>query len=391
MSASNRKTDENNVPWDGAKKYQVFARKYRPQNFEELLGQEHLVRTIRNAILQGRLANAYLFIGPRGVGKTSVARILAKSLNCKDGPTVNPCGKCQACEQIEGGNSLDVLEIDGASNNGVEQIREIRENSRYLPSLGLFRIYLIDEVHMLSPAAFNALLKTLEEPPPHVKFLLATTESHKVPPTVLSRCQRFDLRPIKEEVITAHLLKIAASEGFKLSFEAASVISRASEGGMRDAESMLDQMVSFCDGDVTESSVLVSMGLVSHADVKALAAAIVKNDAASALGVVEKIAGEGKDMGTLLEELSDLFGEWLLCGVTGALPEKWPLPDGLPSVPSEPPRLAEVAALLAETKAGLRFVVDKKMPLEMAVLKSVDILHTATVDEVLEALGNLKN
>lgn len=236
--------------------YQVFARKYRPQLFEEVLGQDAVVRTLRNAIKSGRLAHAYLFVGPRGVGKTSTARILAKALNCVNGPTETPCGQCDPCREIAAGISLDVLEIDGASNNGVEQVRELRENVRFLPTRGQFRIYLIDEVHMLSGPAFNALLKTLEEPPPHVKFLFATTEAHKLPATIISRCQRFDLQPIRDEVAAQHLLSIAKQENVVLDPAAAEVIARASEGGMRDAESMLDQVVSFCGDKVTEADVL---------------------------------------------------------------------------------------------------------------------------------------
>ena len=236
--------------------YQVFARKYRPQLFEEVLGQDPVIRTLRNAIKNERLAHAYLFVGPRGVGKTSTARIFAKALNCVDGPTETPCGTCDPCREIAAGNNLDVLEIDGASNNGVEQVRELRENVRFLPTRGKFRIYLIDEVHMLSTAAFNALLKTLEEPPAHVKFLFATTEARKLPATIISRCQRFDLQPIRDEVAAAHLLTIAQSEKITLDPAAAEVIARAAEGGMRDAESMLDQVVSFCGDHVKEEDVL---------------------------------------------------------------------------------------------------------------------------------------
>ena len=189
--------------------YQVFARKYRPQTFDDLVGQAHVTRTLKNAVEQNRLAHAYLFVGPRGIGKTSTARILAKALNCVNGPTTTPCGVCDSCKEITGGNSLDVLEIDGASNNGVEQVRELRDNVRYAPSKGHFKIYIIDEVHMLTSAAFNALLKTLEEPPPHVKFIFATTEPQKVLPTILSRCQRFDLHRIPANLIAQHLQFIA--------------------------------------------------------------------------------------------------------------------------------------------------------------------------------------
>ena len=196
--------------------YQVFARKYRPQTFDDLVGQAHVTRTLKNAVEQNRLAHAYLFVGPRGIGKTSTARILAKALNCVNGPTTTPCGDCDSCKEITQGNSLDVLEIDGASHNGVEQVRELRDNVRYVPSKGHFKIYIIDEVHMLTSAAFNALLKTLEEPPPHVKFIFATTEPQKVLPTILSRCQRFDLHRIPANLIADHLQYIAGEENVTL-------------------------------------------------------------------------------------------------------------------------------------------------------------------------------
>ena len=212
--------------------YQVFARKYRPQDFDSVVGQEHITRTLKNAIQQNRLAHAYLFVGPRGVGKTSTARILAKALNCVKAPTVNPCGECDACREIAQGISLDVLEIDGASNNGVEQVRELRENVRFAPTRGKFKIYIIDEVHMLTSAAFNALLKTLEEPPPHVKFIFATTEPQKVLATILSRCQRFDLRRIPAAAIVKHLQFIAGKELITLDEGAAVSIARGAEGGL---------------------------------------------------------------------------------------------------------------------------------------------------------------
>jgi len=233
--------------------YQVFARKYRPQNFDDVLGQDHVTQTLKNAIQRQRLAHAYLFVGPRGTGKTSTARILAKSLNCVHGPTVNPCGICDSCKEISQGLSLDVLEIDGASNNSVDQVRELRENVRFAPVRGKYKIYIIDEVHMLTQQAFNALLKTLEEPPAHVIFVFATTEPHKVLPTILSRCQRFDLRRIPAQMIAKHLSYIAKKEEVTLTQEAAEAIAVAAEGGLRDAESMLYQLVAFCGNAISES------------------------------------------------------------------------------------------------------------------------------------------
>ena len=225
--------------------YLVLARKYRPRTFAELVGQEHVVRTLSNSISEGRLAHAFLFVGPRGIGKTSTARILAKALNCPGGPKIDFNPDDDVCIEIAEGRSLDVLEIDGASNNSVEQVRELRESVRFGPTRGQFKIYYIDEVHMLSNAAFNALLKTLEEPPPHVKFIFATTEAQKILPTILSRCQRFDLRPIPTETIAQHLLHIATLEGITLEQTAAWAIAKGADGGMRDAQSMLDQLVAF--------------------------------------------------------------------------------------------------------------------------------------------------
>src|SRR6266404_4832404 len=244
--------------------YEVFARKYRPQTFDDLVGQPHVSRTLKNAVAQNRLAHAYLFVGPRGVGKTSTARILAKSLNCIKGPTITPCGVCDNCREIAGGNSLDVIEIDGASNNSVEDVRQLRENVRYAPAKGRYKIYLIDEVHMLSSAAFNALLKTLEEPPEHVKFIFATTEPQKVLPTILSRCQRFDLHRIPANLIAQHLQFIAGKEKITLAPAAAHAIAKVADGGLRDAESMLDQLVAFCGEQVSEADVLSVFGFTSQ-------------------------------------------------------------------------------------------------------------------------------
>ena len=268
--------------------YEVFARKYRPQTFDDLVGQNHVSQTLKNAVEQNRLAHAYLFVGPRGVGKTSTARILAKALNCVNGPTVTPCGVCDNCKEIAAGNSLDVIEIDGASNNSVEDVRELRDNVRYAPAKGRYKIYLIDEVHMLSSAAFNALLKTLEEPPPHVKFIFATTEPQKVLPTILSRCQRFDLHRIPAKLIAQHLQYIAKQEKITLEPAAAHAIARGAEGGLRDAESMLDQLVAFCGDPISEGDVLKVFGFTSEQTVADLTDRILRSATAEAIELVHE-------------------------------------------------------------------------------------------------------
>ena len=251
--------------------YQVIARKYRPQRFSDVVGQEHVTQTLGNAIAQSRIAHAYLFVGPRGTGKTTIARIFAKCLNCTGGPKADFPKDDPKCMEIAEGRSLDVLEIDGASNNGIEEIRELRDTVKYAPASSKFKIYIIDEVHMLTKEAFNALLKTLEEPPAHVKFMFATTEPEKVLPTILSRCQRFDLRRIPSALITKHLAHIAELENVKIDAAALDAIARGAEGGMRDAESTLDQLISFCGEKIEEADVLSMFGLTAQGQILELA------------------------------------------------------------------------------------------------------------------------
>src|SRR5438309_6450467 len=292
--------------------YQVFARKYRPQRFADVVGQEHVTQTLTHAIEQKRIAHAYLFCGPRGTGKTTIARIFAKCLNCTGGPKVDFDDNDSKCQEIAEGRSLDVLEIDGASNNGVEQVRELRETCKYSPASSKFKIYIIDEVHMLSTAAFNALLKTLEEPPEHVKFMFATTDPEKVLPTILSRCQRFDLRRIPAALISKHLADIAKKEKVKIDAAALHAIARGSEGAMRDAESTLDQLISFCGEKIEEPDVLSMFGLAAQSQLLEMARAVLAGEVDTALRQLNDLSKGGKDLGRLLSDLLNHFRNLLI-------------------------------------------------------------------------------
>ncbi|MEC7639347.1 MAG: DNA polymerase III subunit gamma/tau, partial [Verrucomicrobiota bacterium] len=287
--------------------YQVFARKYRPLSFKDILGQDHVVQTLANAIEQNRLAHAYLFVGPRGTGKTSTARILAKALNCEGGPKIDFDPNEEICKEIAEGRCLDVLEIDGASNNGVEQVRELRDNVKFAPTSGKYKIYYIDEVHMLSNAAFNALLKTLEEPPEHVKFIFATTEATKILPTIISRCQRFDLRRIPTKIIAEQLSHIANEEGINLDPVAATAIAKGADGGMRDAQSMLDQLVAFCGETISESDVLEVFGFTGIETITNLGASIIQKNTVEALSSIYEQSEAGKELSQLLTDLISHF------------------------------------------------------------------------------------
>lgn len=274
----------------------TFSLRYRPQDFDELFDQEHIKRTLTNAIQRNRLVHAYLFAGPRGVGKTTTARILAKSLNCVEGPTIHPCNKCSTCLEIKASKSLDVLEIDGASNRGIDQIRELRENVRYRPTSGRYRIYIIDEVHMLTTEAFNALLKTLEEPPSHVVFIFATTAPHKVPATILSRCQRFDFKRITPDVITKRLAMIIKKENLDIDEDAVRLIADIADGGLRDAESILEQITTFKEGRVETSDVTELLGIVPYERFSQLLKLVREKDETGLLELLEQTFAAGYDV-----------------------------------------------------------------------------------------------
>ncbi len=376
--------------------YQVIARKYRPQRFEDVVGQEHVTTTLANAIRSGRIAHAYLFCGPRGTGKTTLARIFAKALNCTGGPRPEFADDDPRVQEITEGRSLDVLEIDGASNNGVEQVRELRDTARFAPASSKFKLYIIDEVHMLSTAAFNALLKTLEEPPAHVKFLFATTDPEKVLPTILSRCQRFDLRRIPAKLIVEHLGRIATQEGVQIDEPALHAIARGADGGMRDAQSTLDQLISFCGPTIVESDVLSMFGLAARAQLLELAQAILAGEAGPALGLLDQLARSGKDLGRLLGDLLNHFRNLLIFQVSRgdrsllevSEAEMAALVAQSAQIDSEP--LIRVLEVLSHAEGRQRDSASKRIFLEVALLKAIQAREASSLDTVLKQLRALR-
>ncbi len=296
--------------------YLVLARKWRPQSFEDVVGQNHVVTTLQNAILQNRIAHAFVFSGPRGVGKTSIARILAKSLNCETGMKTTPCQVCTACREITEGVAMDVREIDGASNRGIDEIRELRENVRFSPVSTRYKIYIIDEVHMLTREAFNALLKTLEEPPPHVIFIFATTETKKIPPTILSRCQCYDFRRLSVRQIADQLKKIAGAESISISENGLVWIAEAADGGMRDAQSIFDQVISYAGKTIADEAIEELLGLSDRQFLFKLSQAVLTRDASAALTVVEEAYYAGIDMAYFYQMLQSQFRNLLLVKIT---------------------------------------------------------------------------
>ncbi len=297
--------------------YLVLARKHRPQTFDEVTGQEHITDLLKKAITAKRIHHAYLFCGPRGIGKTSCARILAKSLNCEKGPTLKPCGECVACQEITRGSSMDVLEIDGASNRGIDEIRTLRENVKFAPSAGKYKIYIVDEVHMLTTEAFNALLKTLEEPPAHVKFIFATTAPQKMPATIISRCQRFDFKRISVETIVATMAAISKKEKFRIDQDALYTIAKAAQGSLRDALSILDQLSALSDEGIVSADVFSMLGMVETQFLFDLTGALAQKNCSLALEILEKIIDQGKDIKQLNKDLIEHFRNLMVVKIGG--------------------------------------------------------------------------
>lgn len=310
-----------------SEKYQAIARKWRPKTFSEVVGQEHITRTLTNAIESGRIHHAFLFIGSRGIGKTTTARILAKALNCVNGPTITPCCECDNCSSIAAGNNIDVIEIDGASNNKVEDVQAIRENIRMVPSSGKYKIYIIDEVHQLSNHAFNALLKTLEEPPEHAIFILATTEAHKIPATIISRCQRYDFRRVAIKDIVTLLKNVLAKEGRTATDEALYAIARIAEGGVRDSESILDELITYCEGEIKFADVFDVLGLVDWQVFHELSDAVLVGNVVRELEIVDEVISAGKDLSQFVEDILRYFRNLLVCCTAGASETLLRLPE----------------------------------------------------------------
>lgn len=377
--------------------YQVIARKYRPQRFADVVGQEHVTQTLANAIAQKRIAHAYLFCGPRGTGKTTIARIFAKCLNATNGPTADFAEDDPKCLEIAEGRSLDVLEIDAASNRGIDEIRGLRETVKYAPANARFKVYVIDEVHMLTKEAFNALLKTLEEPPEHVKFMFATTEPEKVLATILSRCQRFDLRRIPTALIVKHVAHIAALEKVTIDQAALYAIARGADGGMRDAESTLDQLISFCGEKIEESDVLSMFGLTAQAQLIALSQAILTGEVQTALNQLDQLVRNGKDLGRLLSDLLNHFRNLLLFQVSKGdlslleVSEAEAASLKEQSAHATADAATRIMEVLADAEFRLRDAASKQILLEIALLKAIEARNAVSLDSVLKVLQQLRN
>lgn len=361
--------------------YQVIARRWRPQQFDELVGQDHIVQTLTNAIEQNRIAHAYLFVGPRGTGKTSTARLFAKALNAEGGPSVRVDDNSDLSQSIMNGSCMDVIEIDGASNNSVDQIRSLREECQYTPTQCTYKIYIIDEVHMLSTAAFNALLKTLEEPPEHVKFFFATTEAHKVLPTIVSRCQRFEFRPIEESVIAEKLTVIAKAEGIEVEKEALNAIARLANGGMRDAQSILDQMISFCGQQIKESDVLDVYGLVGIEEVKALASDMASLAYTQLMDRISGFVAGGRDLIRVHHDLLGYIREVLLDAIQNNGK------TALLGTEMTTASLMRMSEILQKGESSIRTGLSERANFEIVLLKAAEESRSLEIDSLIQTIA----
>ncbi|MDQ7819173.1 MAG: DNA polymerase III subunit gamma/tau [Armatimonadota bacterium] len=365
-----------------------FYRKWRPRTFEEVIGQERVTRTLQNAIRAQRVVHAYLFAGHRGTGKTTTARILAKALNCAQGPTPTPCNACAQCEAIGGGYAVDVIEIDAASNRGIEEIRELRDRIRLAPAEARYKVYIIDEAHMLTPEAANALLKTLEEPPAHAVLILVTTEPHRLPPTILSRCQRFDFRRVSSREIVARLRHIAREEGFAVDERALTLIAASADGSVRDAESMLDQLVAFAQGPVTADDVVAVLGLVEEETALRLADAVIARDPTACLALVHQAAADGRDARQLLRALLDHFRDLLVVATGSRDADLLDTTEArLAALSAQAERtsvedILRALAVLSATEAEARWNPQPRLLLEVALVR----LCRPEMDPTLEGL-----
>ena len=369
--------------------YTVLARKWRPQIFEDLVGQQTVTRTLENAIKEGRIHHAFLFAGPRGVGKTTSARILAKALNChsSSGPVIRPCGECPSCVDISASRSMDVLEIDGASNRGIDEVRELRDSAKYQAIRDRYRIFIIDEVHMLTTEAFNALLKILEEPPSHVFFIFATTEKHKVPATIASRCQVFDFKRIPDNVLVQRLLHITKEEGIKISDRSLEMIASASEGGLRDALGLLDQVVAFGGMKVKEDEVESVLGLVNFDAMIELGKAIAKGDSAGVLSVLDRIAEYGIDYKEFYKELLHFYRDLFLIRFSGQA-KNANTDDRMSALASsyDEIHLLRICHQLVSVQNFLRMSGNLRFLFEVTLVKLCQIQHLVPLDELTEVL-----